>query len=121
MPKIMTKQYENKKFFIPYSLDKTEGVWVRPLTRALRDTLQREAMLEAGMDTQLGQELLSLKVLQACVLDWKGARDTEGKDIPFSKESIREMWKYDLPMTEEMLRRVMDVARCGELAEVAPL
>ena len=25
MPKIMTKQYENKKFFIPYSLDKRKG------------------------------------------------------------------------------------------------
>ena len=32
MPKILTKACKNALFFLPYSRDKSEGVWCKPLT-----------------------------------------------------------------------------------------
>lgn len=48
MPKILTKVYKNALFFLPYSRDKSEGVWCKPLTMTKRNELRRQAQIEAG-------------------------------------------------------------------------
>lgn len=121
MLRIMTQEYQDKKFFIPYTQDKTEGFWVHPLKFSTREAIRREAALEAGMDMTLAAEFFALKVLKACVVDWKGAQDTEGNDIPFSEENLCKTWKYDPDMANDMLTRVLNVARCGGLDESGTL
>ena len=41
MPCILTDRYKDSTFFIPYTLDKTEGVFVKPLTETKRNDVRR--------------------------------------------------------------------------------
>lgn len=52
--------------------DKSEGMWARPITRTQLSEAYRKAALEAGADTELTEALVSLRVLENSLVDWKG-------------------------------------------------
>ena len=50
MPKILTDAYRDATFFVTYNEDKTEGVYLKPLTDTMKGKLRNEAQKEAGAD-----------------------------------------------------------------------
>ena len=115
MPQIMTANYHTSIFFVPYCVDKTEGVWVRPLSLTTRNMLRRKAAQEAGCDAEITESLLCRFILEECIVDWKGFRDVKGCDIPYNKEILRDLCEYDQVAAANLLSRVLEVARMGEI------
>lgn len=115
MPKILTEKTKSLTFFLPYAKDKSEGVWCRPLTLTRRNELQREAMLEAGMDSELAEHFLCRKLLKESITDWKGFWTPTGEEVPYSKQAVDEMCEHDPVMAMGMLTRILSIARTGEL------
>ena len=108
MPKILTKVYKNALFFLPYSRDKSEGVWCK---------LRRQAQIEAGMDTDIADAYLTRAMLEESIVDWKGFWTAGGEEIPYSKEVLRDMCECDPGMAVTMLARILEIARMGELED----
>lgn len=117
MPRIVTAKTRNLVFFLPYSKDKSEGVWCKPLTLTRRHELQRQAAVEAGMDSDLTESYLCRSILQETIVDWKGFWTPTGEDIPYSKEAVADMCENDPAMAVGMLTRILALARTGELEE----
>lgn len=117
MPKILTEKTKNYLFFLPYSKDKSEGVWCRPLTMTRRNELQREAMQEAGMDSDLADTFLCRLLLKESIADWRGFWTPTGEDIPYSKQAVDEMCEHDPVMAMGMLTRILSIARTGDVEE----
>lgn len=53
------------------------------------------------------QELMAKIFVEACLIDWKGVKDEDGKDIPFSTEAAISFLK-DLP---DLLKTLLDYAQ----------
>ncbi len=117
MPKILTKVYKNALFFLPYSRDKSEGVWCKPLTMTKRNELRRQAQIEAGMDTDIADAYLTRAMLEESIVDWKGFWTASGEEIPYSKEVLRDMCECDPGTAVTMLARILEIARMGELED----
>ena len=117
MPKMLTGDFMRRTFFLPFSLDKSEGVWARPLSLTKRMELQREAQMEAGMDADLSGNYLCRRVLQESIIDWQGFFAPDGTEIPYSKEAVAAMCEHDPAMASDLLGRILAMARAGELAE----
>lgn len=118
MPVVLTKPYLESTFFIPMKADKSEGVWVKPLTLTARKRIQNDAIQESGQDQQLAAEYLVRDTLKACVTDWKGFLDVKGVEIPYSQDVMLELLKYDPEIFSGLYVRIMSVARFGELEEI---
>lgn len=117
MPKMMTGEFAQRTFYIPWTTDKSEGVWARPLTLTRRAELRREAQLEAGMDEDLATSNFCRLMLTESIEDWQGFRNAAGEDIPHSREAVAALCEYDPVLAAEMLARISAMAREGELAE----
>lgn len=117
MPKMLTGDFMRRTFFLPFSLDKSEGVWARPMSLTKRMELQREAQMEAGMDADLSGNYLCRRVLQESIIDWQGFSAPDGTEIPYSKEAVAGLCEHDPAMASELLTRILAMARAGELAE----
>ncbi|WP_302551836.1 hypothetical protein [uncultured Bilophila sp.] len=115
MPKIVTKNYSDAVFFIPYTADKSEGIWARPITRSQLNEAYRKAALEAGADTELTEALVSLRVLENSLVDWKGFFDANAKPIEYSRETLRAVWENDPAIFTNIYWRIREIARMGEL------
>jgi hypothetical protein len=117
MPKVLTEKYKNCLFFLPYSKDKSEGVWCRPLTMTRRNELRRTALQEAGMDSELADTFLCRLLLKESIADWKGFWTPAGEDIPYSKEAVDDMCEHDPVMAMSMLTRILSIAQTGNVEE----
>ena len=95
--------------------DKSEGIWVRPITRTQLNEAYRKAALEAGADAELAEALVSLRVLENSLVDWKGFFDANGNSIDYSGEILREVWENDPAMFANIYWRIREIARMGEL------
>lgn len=115
MPKIVTKNYSDAVFFIPYTADKSEGIWARPITRSQLNEAYRKSALEAGADTELTEALVSLRVLENSLVDWKGFFDANAKPIEYSRETLRAVWENDPAIFTNIYWRIREIARMGEL------
>ena len=115
MPKIVTKNYSDAVFFIPYMADKSEGIWARPITRTQLSKAYRKDALEAGEDTELPDALVSLRVLENYLVDWQGFFDANEKPIEYSRETLREVWESDPAIFTNIYWRIREIARMGEL------
>lgn len=117
MPKILTEKYRDHLFFLPYSKDKSEGVWCRPLTMTRRNELRRTALQEAGMDSDLADNFLCRLLLKESIADWKGFWDPAGAAVPYSKEAVDEMCEHDPVLAMGMLTRILSIARMGDVED----
>lgn len=117
MPKMMTGEFAQRAFYIPWTTDKSEGVWARPLTLTQRAELRREAQLEAGMDDDIAANNYCRMMLQESIENWQGFRTPAGEEIPYSREAVTTLCEYDPVLAAEMLARISAMAREGELAE----
>lgn len=115
MPRVLTDAYREKTFFIALTADKSEGVWVKPLSETDRNELRRNTLKEAGGDADVATALLSCAYLQNAVVDWKGFTDARGNDLPCSAEIIKEVCRCDPDFTTGLLLRISNVARYGML------
>lgn len=117
MPKIMTDAFMARTFFLPFSVDKSEGVWARPLTLTRRMEIQRESQLEAGMDADIAANYFCRGILQESIQDWRGFYTPDGVEVPYSKEAVKSLCENDPGMAATILERIMAMARTGELNE----
>ncbi len=117
MPKILTDAYRDACFFVPYTDDKSEGVFVKPLTETARFKLRSEASKEGGADDQLSSTIYIRKLLQASIQDWRGFYDAAKKEIPCTPEMVKEICECDPDFASALWLRVGNVARLGELEE----
>lgn len=115
MPKIITSAYADTVFFVPLNKDKSEGFWTKPFTRTQYNTAKREAMLEAGADTDLAEAMTTLKLMESNIVDWKGFYAPTGEDIPYKREVLRDLWENDMAIFMQLYLCVRDVARLGEI------
>lgn len=115
MPKVLTGAYKDATFCLPYTPDKTECAFVRPLTESMRNQLRRDATLEAGADATLADRFFARAALKRALSGWQGFYDAAGKEIPFSPEAIDDICACDPDFVAMMLARILGVARCGEL------
>ena len=116
--KILTDAYKDATFFVPYAQDKSEGVYVRPVTATLQRRLQNEAAKEAGADMGLAEGYAVVKMLQAALVGWQGFFDVTGKEIPFSEQAIREICECDPEFAAALALRIRHVARMGEVDDI---
>ena len=117
MPKILTDAYRDATFFVTYNEDKTEGVYLKPLTDTMKGKLRNEAQKEAGADDAQTGAILVRKMIQESVQDWKGFYDMAGAEIPCDKEHIKEICECDSEIAAGLMFRIQNVARMGELEE----
>lgn len=117
MPVILTDRYKDSTFFIPYTADKSEGVFCKPMTETKRNAIRREAIQEAGHDQELFVQIFGVRHLGAAISGWKGFRDAGGEDIPYAKDALKSLIDCDPDFFGELSRRVNSVARYGELAD----
>jgi hypothetical protein len=117
MPCILTDRYKDSTFFIPYTLDKTEGVFVKPLTETKRNDVRRATIQEAGQDNDLFNQMLVRSMLSESIQDWKGFTDPGQEEIPYSKENLKSLVSLDPDFFGALLLRVNNVARHGELVD----
>ncbi|MDD2966603.1 MAG: hypothetical protein PHN64_03790 [Desulfovibrionaceae bacterium] len=67
MPTLLTDRYKDATYFIPYTMDKSEGVFVKPLTETKRNELRNAAIQEAGQDQELFVQMLVVSLLDCVV------------------------------------------------------
>ena len=115
MPKVLTDAYKDATFCLPFTKDKTECAFVRPMTETRRNELRRRATQEAGHDAALAEHYFMRDMLRECVVNWKGFYDASGKELPFSPSMLDEVCACDSDFAALMLTRVLHVARMGEL------
>lgn len=113
----MTEAFKDKSFFVPLSKDKSEGVFVRPVTATLRRQVQQEAIKEAGADTSIAEFYAVVKLLQKGLTGWQGFVDMTGGEIPFSAEMVKELCECDPDFMAGLATRIQHVARMGELED----
>ena len=118
MPKILTDAYKDRTFFIPYTADKSEGMYVKPLTETMIQKLRNEASKESGGDEQLASAYLVRNMLKEAIKDWVGFVDMAGNPLPCTPEVIKEICECDSDFMGGLLLRIRNVARIGELEEV---
>ena len=53
MPRILTDAYKDKVFVLPYTDDKKECAYIKPLTDTALNRIRREASKESGTDEAL--------------------------------------------------------------------
>ncbi len=95
MPRVLTDQYRNVTFCLPFSGDKSECAWVKPLTETEINRLRQDAAKEAGADEELAGKYLIRGMLLKSITGWQGFYDAGGKDIPCTPEMIREICECD--------------------------
>ena len=118
MPVLLTEAYANSRFFIPLKADKSEGVWVKPLTETKRRMIRDAALQEAGHDQDIALSYIVRDTLKQCVADWKGFYDPAGNEIPFSPDAIASLAKIDPDFFSGLYLKIVAVARFGELADL---
>ena len=118
MPKILTEAYASSTFFVPLSADKTEGVWVKPLTETKRRQIREAALQEAGHDQEIAAAYVMRDTLKACISDWVGFFDPAGKEIPYSQETLPSLCRCDPDLFAGIYLKVLSVARFGELQDL---
>lgn len=112
--RIMTEAYKDAIYFIPLNGQKTEGIYVKPISSTERRRITLEAVKEAGGDMAVAAYLESVKMLQAALDGWKGVYDMSGNEIPFSAEAVKAACEYDPDIMAQFLARMKNVARFGE-------
>jgi hypothetical protein len=117
MPCIITDRYKDSTFFIPYTPDKSEGVFVKPLTETKRNDIRRATIQEAGQDNDLFNQMLVRSMLGESIQEWKGFTDVAHEKIDYSKENLKGLIPLDPDFFGTLLLRVNNVARYGELAD----
>lgn len=113
--RILTEAFRDRTFFVPLNNERTEGVFVRPMSATQRRKIQQEALREAGADISIAAYLEGVKLLQRCVADWKGFQDLDGNDIRCTPEKIREVCECEPDFMGQLAQRIQHVARLGEL------
>jgi hypothetical protein len=115
--RILTEAYKDATFFIPYSEDKREGVFTRPVTATMQMRIQNEAVKEAGADLSLAERFVVVKTLQEVLTGWKGFYDVKGVEIPFSGRAVQEICECDPEFAAMLATRIRHVARLGEIED----
>jgi len=118
MPKLLTEAYAQSTFFVPLSADKSEGVWVKPLTETKRRQIRDACLQEAGHDQEIAMQYVVRDTLKACISDWVGFTDPAGKEIPFSQEILPSLCRCDPDFFAGLYLKVTAVARFGEIQDV---
>lgn len=117
MPKILTNKYAESEFYIPYTVDKSEGAYAVPITETRRKEIRREVIQEAGQDEEIARELMTKHILKECLRGWKGFYDAVGAEIPFSDDAINDICKHDTEFVNSLFVRIVNIAKFGELVE----
>lgn len=74
----------------------------RRLQAKLMDAVPRKKRLGGRLDPDEQDRIISSCLLSACLLDWDGLEDDDGKPIPFSKQMAQKL------LTEPQYRRFRD-------------
>lgn len=117
MPRVLTDAYRDATFCLPFSKDKGECAFVRPMTETRRNEIRRRVMQEAGHDAALAENYFLREVLREAVTGWKGFYDVKGRELSFSREMLDEICACDPDFASLMLARILSVARTGELED----
>lgn len=115
MPKVMTYAYRNATFILPYTEDKRECVYVKPLSDTDLNNIRRDAAKEAGTDDALLNSYFMRLFLQESIAGWEGFYDVAGQEIPYSREMVKQICECDPEFAMAMTLRIRNVARIGEL------
>lgn len=115
MPRILTDAYKDKVFVIPYTDDKKECAYIKPLTNTALNRIRREASKESGTDEALFNHFFMRNSLQESIVSWEGFIDVAGEEIPYSLEMVKEICECDPEFATGMALRIRNVARFGEL------
>jgi len=118
MPKLLTEAYAQSTFFVPLSADKSEGVWVKPLTETKRRQIRDACLQEAGHDQEIAMQYVVRDTMRECLSGWKGFYDPKGEEIPFSTETAAALCKFDPDFFSGLYMRIMAVARFGEIQDL---
>lgn len=117
MPVVLTDAYRNRTFVLPFTGDKSECAYIKPLTDTEIDKVRKQAIKEGGADEILVQKYFTRLFLMESVTGWQGFFDVAGNEIPYSPEMVKEICECDPEFALLTYRRVINVARAGELEE----
>lgn len=115
MPKVMTDAYRNATFILPYSDDKRECAYIKPLCDTEINRIRRDAAKEAGTDESLFNSFFMRIFLQEAIVGWEGFFDAGGHEISYTREMVKEICECDPEFAAGMVLRIRNVARLGEL------
>lgn len=117
MPRILTNAYRNRTFVLPFTPDKSECAYVKPLTDTAINKIKNQAAAEGGSDESLANKFFMQHFLEQSITGWQGFFDVVGNEIPFSGETLKEICECDPEFATIMAMRIRNVARQGELDE----
>lgn len=117
MPRILTDAYKNRTFILPFSDDKSECAYIKPLCDSEINKIRLDAAKEAGADEDLVSKYFTRLFLEKSVTGWRGFYDAGGNELPYSRETLREICECDPEFVALMLLRIRSIARYGELEE----
>ncbi len=117
MPVVLTDAYRNRTFILPFTADKTECAFVKPLTETEIDKIRKQAAKEGGADEVLVTRYFNRLHLMESIVGWQGFFDVAGNEIPYSAEAVKEICECDPSFAIDTLMRVRNIARLGELEE----
>lgn len=117
MPIILTAEYAENTFFIPYTSDKEEGVLVKPLSKTIRREIRDQAIQQAGHDQAITEDFIFRTMLEMSIKDWKGFFDVKGQEIPYTKETLKACMAVDPDFFTSLYTRILHVARFGALQD----
>lgn len=117
MPKILTNAYRDRIFILPFSPDKSECAYIKPLTDTDINKIRLQASTEGGADEVLTAKYFTRLFLEKAITGWQGFFDVAGNEIPYGPETLKEICECDPAFIEVFAVRVRNVARMGELEE----
>ncbi len=117
MPVVLTDAYRNSTFILPFTADKSECAYVKPLTDSEVDKIRKKAAKEGGADETLTAKYFTRAFLQASITDWQGFYDAAGNEISYSPEMVKEVCECDPEFANMMAFKIRNIARLGELEE----
>lgn len=117
MPRILTNAYRNRTFILPFTQDKTECAYIKPLTDTAISKIRNQAAAEGGADDMLTNKYFLQHFLEQSITGWQGFFDVAGNEIPYTQETLKEICECDPDFAALMAMRIRNVARQGELDE----
>lgn len=117
MPRVLTNAYRNRTFILPFTPDKSECAYIKPLTDTEIGKIRNQAAAEGGADDTLVNKYFLQHFLEQSITGWQGFFDVAGNEIPYTHETLKEICECDPAFSEHMGMRIRNIARQGELDE----
>jgi len=80
-------------------------------SKKFKDQINRLSRMNEGSKTKMDgdkQEAETIRMLVSITMDWENAEDSDGNEIPFSKEMVEEVYTNSPIISEQVIKFASD-------------